>query len=329
MIINHLGKTVKSKYFEGIVDYSTVDYIRNNFYNENKELAVEQLKKVVLGGMSKSNYVYNYYFERLANDTIVGKDKYSINQVLESDELIQLFHNRTFSSKTVFKCPDNLDNTISNFKTALRLGGKGICRKPTQFPIKVLRELLDDYTFVGDTYYDPCAGWGMRLMVAAEKGLKYVANDTNLELVDKLNELGKDINEFTPFDFNISTKGSENLRPELINQVDFVFTSPPYFDLEVYEGSGELLKGSYENWLENFITPLIQNCIQYTKNGKYIAINIKNGENPLYDDTLEIGLSLGLELVEERMLKQTNRTHTTKKHGDSSERIMVFKNISK
>src|SRR5699024_3595058 len=146
--------------------------------------------------------------------------------------------------------------------------------------------------------------------------------------VDKLNELGKDINEFTPFDFNISTKGSENLRPELINQVDFVFTSPPYFDLEVYEGSGELLKGSYENWLENFITPLIQNCIQYTKNGKYIAINIKNGENPLYDDTLEIGLSLGLELVEERMLKQTNRTHTTKKHGDSSERIMVFKNIS-
>ena len=75
MIINHLGKTVKSKYFEGIVDYSTVDYIRNNFYNENKELAVEQLKKVVLGGMSKSNYVYNYYFERLANDTIVGKDK--------------------------------------------------------------------------------------------------------------------------------------------------------------------------------------------------------------------------------------------------------------
>lgn len=329
MIINHLGKTVKSKYFAGVVDYNTVSYIRDNFYNENKDLAVEQLKKIVLGGKSKSNYVYNYYFERLANDTIVGKDKYSINQVLESDELVQLFHNRTFASKTVYKCPDNLDNTISNFKTALRLGGKGICRKPTQFPIKVLRELLDDYTFAGDTYYDPCSGWGMRLMVAAEKGLKYVANDTNLELVNKLNELGKDINEFTPFDFSISTKGAENLRTELIDQVDFVFTSPPYFDLEVYEGSGELLKGSYENWLENFITPLIQNCIQYTKSGKYIAINIKNGENPLYDDTLAIGLSLGLELVEERMLKQTNRTHSTKKHGDSSERIMVFKNVSK
>lgn len=327
MKIEHLGKTIDSKHFDGNVDKELVNYIRDNYYTENKEKALAQLKKVLLEHKSLNNDIYGYYFERVANDTVMGNDKYSINQALGSDEIIQLMHNRTFASEKIYKDTSKKENIIPNFKTSIRLGGKGFFRKPTQFPIKVMRELLEDYTEQGDLYYDPCCGWGMRMLVSAEKGLTYIGNDINHDLVVKLNELGQDIKTIKEFNFGIIEQGSEIFIPELENAVDFVFTSPPYFDLEIYNGSEGLKETSYQSWLNNFITPLLKNSQRYVKQGKYIAINIKNGQkNMLYDDTRDIGESIGLELVDERLLKQANRTHTTKKHGDSSEKIMVFKN---
>lgn len=325
MIINHKGKTMDSISFDGTIDKSIVSQIRNGYYNEDKELALKQLKQVLLEGKSKSNHIYSYYFERVANDTVVDVDKWSINEVLESDELIQLFYNRTKRNEKMY--PDQ-SKIIPNFKTAIRLGGKGICRKPTQFPIKVMRSLLDEFTQGGDVYYDPCMGWGMRLMCAAEKGLRYIGNDVNKDLVIKLNELRKDINTIKPFSSNLILQGSEIHLPALDNKVDFIFTSPPYFDLEQYNGAN-LEDSNYNDWLEQFMKPMLLNCYRYIKKDKYVLINIKNTKKyNMYDDTLSIAKEIGFEFIGEKDLKQTNRTHMITKHGDSSEKIMVLKKVN-
>lgn len=322
--INHLGKTMKSVSFDGIVNNDIVKEIREGYYKEDKELAIDQLKSVLTSGKSKTNNIYAYYFERVANDTKMTPDKWTINEALASDELIQLFYNRTFKNDKMY--PDK-SKVVPNFRTAIRLGGKGICRKPTQFPIKVMRELLEDYTKPGDLYYDPCCGWGMRMLVSAEKGVRYIGNDVNMDLIAKLNEFGKDINTIKDFKYGIIPQGSEIFIPSLENNVDFIFTSPPYFNLEQYGGDQQLTKKlDYVGWLRNFIVPLLQNCMRYIKDDKYILINIKDITGyPIYTDTKNIGVALGLELVQERDLKQTNRTHSQTKHGDSSEKIMVFK----
>lgn len=326
--INHLGKTLKSVSFDGIINDDIVNEIQNGYYRGDRELAIEQLKKVLNKGMSKTNDIYAYYFERVANDTKMTPDKWTINEALQSRELVQMFYNRTLRNEKMY--PD-VTKVVPNFRTAIRLGGKGICRKPTQFPIKVMRELLDDYTNPGDLYYDPCCGWGMRMLVAAEKGVKYVGNDINQDLVKKLKEFGQDINTIKEFNHAILPQGSEIFVPQLENQVDFVFTSPPYFDLEVYKGSENLKETSYELWLETFIRPMLENCFKYIKDDKYVAINIKNGKkNMLYDDTRAIGEQVGFKFVGERDLKQGNRTVVNQERtiGDSSEKIMVLQKVS-
>src|SRR5699024_1002206 len=198
-----------------------------------------------------------------------------------------------------------------NFKKAIDLSGAGYFKKATQFPIKVMRELLDEFTQQGDVYYDPCCGWGIRMLTSAEKGLVDIGNEVNHGLVNKLNEFGEDINKVKDFKYEVIEQGAEVYLNTLENNVDFIFTSPPYFDLEVYKGSEGITEQGYEGWLENFIRPLLKNCYSYIKKGKYVAINIKNSKKHLlYDDTVRIGEEIGFKLVDERDLKQnTNRTH--------------------
>lgn len=326
MKIEHLGKEVTTTHFDGNVDMKVVNDIRDRFYNEDKDKALENINKIVNKHQTKTSDIYNYYFERVANDTIVGKCKWTINEGLQSNELVQAVYNKTLKNKKVFDSKD----PVKNFKTSIRLGGT-FFGKPTQFPIKTMRNLLDEFTNENDTYYDPCCGWGMRMLVSAEKGVKYIGNDINHTLINKLEEFGEDINKYKNFDYTLYEQGSEMFIPELENSVDFVFTSPPYFDLEVYDGSQGLKETSYQRWLEEFIRPMLENCYKYIKNNKYVAINIKNSKKYLlYDDTVEIGKEVGFKFVGERDLKQGNNRPSSKNGSqriDSSEKIMILQKV--
>ena len=326
MIVEHNGKQINSSHFDGNIDIDIVNEIRNGYYKEDKNKALENLKKILFQHQSKTTDIYNYYFDRVANDTVVNECKWSINEALESDTLIQIMYNKTLTNDKVF----NSKSKINNFKTAIRLSGKGYFKKVTQFPIKVMRSILDDFTQEGDIYYDPCCGWGMRMLCAAEKGLHYVGNDVNYDLLIKLKEMKEDIQNIIPFKANLIYEGSQVFQPSLVNRIDFIFTSPPYFDLEVYNGSEDLKNTTYENWLNEFIKPMLENCYQYIKNNKYAAINIKNGKkNMLYDDTLRIAEEIGFKFIGERDLKQNNRTTSNPERviGDSSEKIMILQKV--
>src|SRR5699024_187025 len=265
--------------------------------------------------MVKTSDIYNYYFSKVANDTIVGTAKWSINEGLQSDELVQAMYNKTLINDKVYTS----DDITRNFKKAIDLSGAGYFKKATQFPIKVMRELLDEFTKQGDVYYDPCCGWGIRMLTSAEKGLVYIGNEVNHDLVNKLNEFGKDINKVKDFKYEVIEQGAEVYLNTLENNVDFIFTSPPYFDLEVYDGSQGLKETSYQRWLEEFIRPMLENCYKYIKNNKYVAINIKNSKKYLlYDDTVEIGKEVGFKFVGERDLKQGNNRPSNK---NGSQRI--------
>jgi hypothetical protein len=79
--------------------------------------------------------------------------------------------------------------------------------------------------------------------------------------------------------FNIFCQGSEVNIPQLQGAVDFVFTSPPYFDLEEYSDDAAASTRNYKNfkaWGKEYVVPTILNIKSYLKPGACAAINIKN-----------------------------------------------------
>jgi len=114
---------------------------------------------------------------------------------------------------------------------------------------------------------DPTAGWGGRMLGAINLNIEYTGIDTNTNLksgYDKMIDL-----------FNCQSKCkmiySSFLDVDFSNiDYDFVLTSPPYEDLEIYSHFNYETKDKY---YKEFLIPLIDNARKYNK-GEFTCINI-------------------------------------------------------
>lgn len=332
MEITYNGITLDTKHFDGTLSPTEIQEVRENFYKGSKEKALDQLKKVLTKGQVSTNHIYAYYFEQIANNGKLYHSKFSINEVLASDELTQVFINKTKTNPKVFNSKD----LTSNVKTAIRLGGKGIASKLTNFPLKECIAILRDYQAPqGQVYIDPSCGWGIRMLASAVVGLDYVGFDVNSDLVVRLKELGEDIKTIKPdFNYTIYEQGSQYFVEDLVNTSDISFTSPPYFNLEDY-GNNTLettdsVHGEYDYWLEQFAKPLMFNLEKYAKVGSPVLINVKDFKGmPLVDDFIKLGTEAGLVHKGFDTLKNNVRVNgsTTvgfKQKVDNSEQVIIF-----
>jgi tRNA1(Val) A37 N6-methylase TrmN6 len=62
-------------------------------------------------------------------------------------------------------------------------------------------------------------------------------------------------------------KGCKALQDE---SFDLVFTSPPYFDYEMYSSANP----SYSDWIQDFYTPLMKHSCRLVRPGGHVAIHI-------------------------------------------------------
>ena len=201
--------------------------------------SIEQVQLEILkfhqGGI-KTTLITNYYFKALMSKVILYHSKFSIQEVFMCKELLEVFTGKVALNKKVFPESQPL---IKNITTAIRLGGKGIASKPTNFPVKVAKQILDKYN-VNNNYYDFSCGWGVRMLSALSLGINYYGSDPNTELVEQLNSLEKEYRKVTRVDslVKLYPKGSEIFIPELENKIGLSFSSPPYFNLEDYRVGG-------------------------------------------------------------------------------------------
>ena len=129
---------------------------------------------------------------------------------------------------------------------------------------------------------DPSAGWGDRMIGAFYAGVtEYIGFDPNRDLREgyiKIMELlGVSLKELTPDSliFNNNYKiyslpfeiGSVNLTK---NYFDLVFTSPPFFDYEIYNPNNP----TYKDWITEFYTPLVVNSVNALKSNGNLALYI-------------------------------------------------------
>ena len=128
-------------------------------------------------------------------------------------------------------------------------------RRPSNFPPLLAASVYQSMGLgKGCSVIDVCAGYGGRMFGAWLLEIDYVGIDANAELVGELNSFAKFLNEVEQRCnieiYHGATEDASTRELVLGRQFDGCFTSPPYFDLEVYSEDKEQVTRRYESWDE-------------------------------------------------------------------------------
>lgn len=176
--------------------------------------------------------------------------------------------------------------------------------------LELLKQFCPQNAFV----FDPFAGHGDRALFFMEYGCKaYIGNDTNENEWEFLNNnLIKLINKYKRFGqkCEVRIKNSMIYEPELENKVDFVYTSPPYFDFEMYDGFTEQIAGmkTYDDFHREFSVPIFTNVYKYMKDGGVVILQTEKDKR-LKQKWIDMMESVGFRNITE------NDLSNAQKHG--------------
>ena len=122
----------------------------------------------------------------------------------------------------------------------------------------------------GGTVLDPFSGGSVRGVVAAKLGMHYVGCDLSTRQVEANREQGAIIcPENPPTWINGNSLEIEMLAAGV--QADFVFSCPPYADLEVYSNDPSDLSNMPYEQFRDIYTKIIAACVRMLKPNRFAA----------------------------------------------------------
>jgi hypothetical protein len=322
-IINYLGKEFKTIHYYKL-NKKQYQEIRNKFWAKpDFEDVKKQMIKLKNGGV-KNNFIHKYYFYDIASECKLKNSKWSIKEFMDSDDLISFAIGKIKNNEEFFKTSKVIERKL---EAVLRLSPSGTAAKLSNFPLKTILEVLNEYN-INNNYYDFSCGWGVRLNGSLIKDVNYFGTDPNSKLYKKLVEFGNNFKEVTgsKSEIDIKCHGSEILVPEWENKIGLAFSSPPYFDLEDYKIGNQSIKNrNYEKWLKEYWEETVQNIDKYLIKGGYFLLNIKSIKNyDLYNDMKNIIMKHGFNYIKSIELKNINRIFLKQNNKHTNEEIIVF-----
>ena len=129
---------------------------------------------------------------------------------------------------------------------------------------------------------DPTAGWGGRLLGAWALDIDYTGIDTNTSMKPAYEGIISTLPE-SPSHLNMIFENCLDVDFSKIDY-DYVLTSPPYINLEVYENMSPF--DSDTQFYKEFLIPLLKKCLEHIKHGCYVCFNISP---KMYVDLLKHG----------------------------------------
>lgn len=216
----------------------------------------------------------------------------------------------------------NKEDNDETFNISFRMLIQGMRSKRLVPSISMFKPAIAKYMYMkysneGDTVYDYSVGWGGRLLGAASCNRKYIGVDPFTT-----DEVQKIIDFLSLKDVKLINIGSENFK-NTENSIDFSFSSPPYFDQEVYSKDLSQAYNNGEYYFYNIYWKNTLNNIKHMlKPNKYFGLNITDN----YPKMLEIAKNTFGDVVEIVKLR-TIRSHLNKSAGiEKYEPIYMFKN---
>ena len=149
----------------------------------------------------------------------------------------------------------------------------------SNFRPSVAKWIYDTYSGDG-VVWDMSCGYGGRLVGAllSDKVKRYIGTEPQSETVKGLGKMLDNFSSYFPKEVFINQLGSEDFTPDY-KSLDLCFTSPPYFNTEVYGDSQYQSCNRYitkESWLNDFLGKTIKNCYYGLKDDGTLIINIAN-----------------------------------------------------
>jgi hypothetical protein len=197
------------------------------------------------------------------------------------------------------------------------------------FPANVAKAVYNH--FKAEHVLDFCSGFGGRLLGFYFSDAKtYVGIDPNKninyeEMVPCLIDHGGRDNKHIRF---VRSRAENYDYNELKYPVDLVFTSPPYFNLEIYSEDKEQSCNrypKYNDWKEKFLFTVLKKVTSYIIKGGHLAINIKNISNVNIADDMNIFLR-SMKEYEEQQPIIIGQPHINV--GTEHEQIYVYKKLT-
>lgn len=253
-----------------------------------------------------------------------GQYKRSMLQAFEDDDTLrEVIRNRlgiTFTYKGEF-FPFKISGDM------LRQGFRSMHLAPTTtyFKASVARAIYARYLPDGGVTYDPSLGFGQRMLgyLADGRGRMYLGTDpwtrqaaSAAELCTFLRRQGKKAH--APVD--LYTIGSEVFCPgPWQGRVDLVFTSPPYYTTEIYDGGAPgqaYAHRTYEEFLSRYWVSTVSCCAALLRRGGRFVINIGRQfkEREIAQDMVSVIEKAGFNL-EQELAMVLPRSHLSKKSG--------------
>jgi 16S rRNA G966 N2-methylase RsmD len=176
---------------------------------------------------------------------------------------------------------------------------------------------------------DPCAGWGGRMIGTVASGANYYAFEPNTETYNNLMALATYLNIHSKV--HIFHDDALKMDDYDFPTVDMVITSPPYFDVEVYnheKTQSVTNHNSYESWKDGFFVPLMAKCEQRLSRTGVSCWNVgKVGKNDMSKDVFDFHSSLNYNHINTLSVVSSKRqsNQNANRNEKSQDTTNVFK----
>jgi hypothetical protein len=273
-------------------------------------------------------------------DATTNANNFSGNPFLYHFQFKNLLKCRRKDGKTIYDIaadPSQWDKLIENTRARNRGGRTAAgnvfeCFRINLGSVVMFKATTAKYLYKkykASSVLDPTAGWGGRMLGAWSLGINYTGIDTNTEMVSAYNNMIGFLQAETGFDNSMfEVDSSANLRMIWSScldvdfseiEYDFVLTSPPYVNLEIYEHME--LWDSDEAFYKAFFIPLWEKCCKHIRKGGHVAFNISP---KMYEDAIKYGLT---PCDEEEDLKQQmgQKANSLKAGKKKQDKIYVWK----
>lgn len=314
--------------FEGLLNLNTKDMIKKGDlftrYDYKYPMSHYYVEQVKTGNIS-SDYFQQY--NRFLCDSQVAPSPYR-------SWYIPKFRNGVLNALFTLKFKE-VNNTKLRSAISLR---KYIA---AQFKPSVAKCLYD--IFEAKNILDFSSGWGDRLsgFYASKNTQSYIGIDPNERLFSQYKKQKDLYSKYTNKKSNIFNECAEEFDFKKTNKkFDFIFTSPPYFNIEKYtqeENQSWKKYRKFEIWREEFLFKTISNVWEQLEDGGILAINISdvysghrinNICDPMNDFISSLEGANYMGCLGMKMSKRPNNK-TTQKEGTFVEPVWIFSKNNK
>jgi len=324
-------KTLSEEERDKVATELTAFYRQNGFpyvnlsddelIKEFSSIRKAKLEKVCDGKiLNLNNGIGNNVFKHFAPHfyemtTGIRKDKPSMYAAFNDDALLKKIILNRFDQNF----------TINGNMIRQGLANSNIAFKGSIFNTSLAKYIYTQFTKTGDLIYDYSMGFGQRLLAALS--LSYPVKYIGVDPFEKTVESNENIYAFYSKNIpglnkevDIVCCGSENyFDSNYENKVDLAFSSPPYFNLEIYENNiSQANSTTYQSFIHNYWENTVKNTVRMLKDGAHFILNIKDIVDGflLSEDMLNICYKHGLKLVDTYKIQLTKHTNFKNKSGE-------------